>query len=345
VTAQHTNGWTADAGLVPDGFDGVNTSQAEFRIEAGVGESGQGNACVLDYVDRRDNSIASQPTVALGKHLTGDQNTGFDELYVRYKVRLPDGWAAGDDSGSTLPYWKWMRLWQNTTPSQPGGNWTENRVDSYYIVTNFGGSPNEPWGVDINSTWGRPYDSDDQGSAGGPRVAGDWYQGLPTEDHAITSGYFEHVGGNWDSNEGPVTRGAWELGSDYTLLNAGQTWHTIEYRFKLATGQPTNEGELNWDGVLEVWFDGVKQIGLPNTEFSGSAWPPHNNNDSAPGLPTTRVGSGLNWIGIFDNMAVWNTRWLTHSGLVYLDDVVVSTQRIRHDYVVNSNMFIPGMGT
>jgi hypothetical protein len=53
----------------------------------------------------------------------------------------------------------------------------------------------------------------------------------------------------------------------------------------------------------------------------------------------------MNWIGIFDNMVTWNKRWVTHPGLVYVDDVVVSTDRIGHEYEVKNNVFNPGMGT
>jgi hypothetical protein len=345
MVTQHTNAWVTDPDKVPVGFDAIKTKQAEFRIEAGEGTTGQKNALVLDFVDRRVGEAEYQPTIALAKHLTGDQNTGFDEIYVRYRVRLPDGWVAGSP-GSEFTQWKWMRAWQNTTPT-PSSNWTENREDSYYVVNNWGGSPHSTTPIDINSTWGRPYDPGAGGSNAGPRTVGDWYKGTSSVDHATVRGCFEHVGGNWDINEGPLRRGAWELRKDdgsYQLLNTGQTWHTIEYRIKLAPGQVASEEELTWDAELEVWFDGINQGPFTRYRYGGNGWPPYDG-QAAPGISTTRVGSGLNWIGVFDNMQKWNQRWADQEGRIFVDDVVVSTDRIGHEYEVKNNVFNPGMGT
>jgi hypothetical protein len=55
------------------------------------------------------------------------------------------------------------------------------------------------------------------------------------------------------------------------------------------------------------------------------------------GIPTINRGSGFNFLTFFDNMAGWNSDWSRPGvdGYLLVNDVVVSRQRIGHDYVVS----------
>jgi hypothetical protein len=278
----------------------------------------------------------AQPTVNLGKHLTGNINTGYSELYIRYQVRLPSNFKAGD--GGTLAHWKWGRLWQNTAPTNPGsgqpGAWTENRVDAFYVVWNWAGGV--PY-TDINSTWGANEGVNlDQGSAGGERYRiGFFRSGSVPESQP---GFFESVGnGAWDF----YTQAESTANAGF-LKNKNQDWHTIEYRFKLASSITAN------DAVSEVWVDGVKQDdgndvvtvkngGLINS--GGQGWREiviQSGAKAVDGIPTAKNGSGFNFLTFFDNMQQWNQDWADPGvdGFIYVNDVVVSDEYIGHDYVV-----------
>lgn len=306
---------------VPDGWTAVRVSR-DGVIEV-VEDPTIANKPVLKIT--WDPTLA-QPVVNLFKHLTGDINTGYDELFIRYHVRLPNNFKVGD--GVKLNHWKWGRLWQNTSPTNPGpgqpGAWTENRVDAFYAVWNFNGIPGI---TDINSTWSANSGSTlDKGSAGGELYQLDYYlSGAVTHEQA---GYFESVGnGSWDFitvNEDPANAGF--------LKNRNQTWHTIEYHFKLASTSTAN------DGVFEVWIDGIKQDGMGDGGDQG--WRRIKEQYGAPaatGVPTAKNGgSGFNMFIMFDNLAGWNKDWSDAGvdGFIYVNDVVVSDEPIGHDYAV-----------
>ena len=294
----------------PSGWDGVKaTGNSAISVEAGEGINGS-NALKLKW----DPGL-SQPNINLAKHLTGNTSMGYDELFIRYNVRLPNNFKAGKD-GTSLAYWKWGRLWQNTTTYNDGdNNWTENREDSFYVVWNF--ATGIPY-TDMNAAWSANSGVKlSLGSAGGERALVDWFatKSIPY----LQDGYFEHVG-----------LGAWRLNSTdrpgYLVKNINQSWHTIEYHFKLATAVGAD------DGVMEIWFDGIKQA--PFTRIQSK--------DGAPefkGIPTAVHGSGFNFFVLFDNLSGWNADWdqANVDGFIYLNDIVISTEVIGHEYIVNDN--------
>jgi hypothetical protein len=294
----------------PVGWDGVRASgNSVISVESGMGINGS-NALKLKW-----DPDQSQPNINLGKHLTGKKNIGYDELYIRYHVKLPDNFKAGQN-GTYLPYWKWGRLWQNTTTFNDGEhNWTENREDSFYVVWNF--ATGIPY-TDVNATWcANSGEKLSLGSSGSERALIDWFKtkSIPHEQ----DGYFEHVG-----------QGAWRLSNTdrpgYLVNNKNQSWHTIEFHFKLASSV---EAE---DGVMELWFDGVKQ--RPYTRILSKAGAPE-----FVGLPTAVHGSGFNFFSFFDNMSGWNDDWGKQGveGFIYVNDVVVSRSYIGHEYIVGSS--------
>ena len=293
------NGGSNDPVEPPTGWDGVLvTGNGSILVETGVGVGGS-NALILIW-----DPDMSQPVLSLGKHLTGDINTGFDEIYVRYQVRFPNNFRVGE-SAAGIEHWKWGRLWQNTDPTT---GWTENRPNSHYVVWNFGG--NIPY-TDVNVVWGENTgDGRQLGSAGGPRQGLDFFRS--GSDQHNSPGYFESL---WPIND---------TNRPGTLENnTSQNWHTLEFRFKLAT-TPTSD-----DGVFEMWWDGINQG--PYSRIGGGGGTPNRT-----GIPTARMGSGFNFFTFFDNLVGWNSDWsdLGVDGFIFVNDVVVSADYIGADYIV-----------
>lgn len=295
---------------VPEGWDGVRTNAG--TIEGVAGEGVGGSVAMRFTWPQGNGQILAN---SLFKHLTDDENTGYEELYIRYNIRLPNNFKAGE-GGEALPFWKWGRLWQNT--GLAGSGWTENRTDSYYIVWNW--SPGLPqYGIRNNFTFGENLNTNSLGSAGGPRAGTDWYTGAGVNSDNIDA----HIGvaGNWDN----VGAGAWRFDHSTRFLanNTAQSWHTIEWRFRLSTTATAN------NGVFQVWFDGVEQVhpnvidGIDQTIDQPST----TNSLVTAALP------GFNFFTLFDNMAEWSSDQPT---VIYINDVVISTNRIGHDYVAGS---------
>jgi len=293
----------------PTGWDSVIAStDSVVSVVSGAGENGS-NAIRLAY------GTQSQPTISLVKHLTGNERTGYDELYIRYNVRLPNNFFAGTD-GSDMKHWKWGRLWQNTAPlgaQTETGAWTENRENSGFVVWALGtGIPYTRW----SSVWAENTGTElYKGSAGGPMQSVDWF--VSGANQTTQDGYFESVGD-----------GAWAFDAKRPgyLADTQQKYHTIEFRFKLATSETAE------DGIFEIWYDGVKQDQWTRIRPGSSGGAPQRN-----GIPTRNRGSGFNFFAFFDNMARWNRHWADESidGYIDISDVVVSTTYIGHDYVVS----------
>ncbi|MEM9190028.1 MAG: hypothetical protein AAGF12_12670 [Myxococcota bacterium] len=297
---------------VPTGWDGVRTNQGTIR---GVEGAGVGGSVAMKFEWPAGGTAAA---TSLGKHLTGDRSTGYADLYIRYNMRLPDGFRAGRD-GVALPFWKWGRLWQNT--GLAGSGWTERRPDSYYIVWNWGsGLPR--WGIRNGLTFGENLNTDDRGCAGGPRTSTNWYvSGSDRRGHHVV------FDGHWDS----VGGGAWEFdhASRDLLTRPGQGWHTFEWHFRLSSTDTANDGEF------QVWFDGVEQF-CPN---------PIEDIDQRVDRPSTTSSlvtaakPGMNFFTLMDNLAEWSSRWDASGveGGIYINDVVISTERIGHDYMATGD--------
>ena len=305
--------WNGGGGKItqpPSGWDGVLVSgNGSIEVLSGEGKN-KSNALKLNW-----DPDLGQPVAQLAKHLTNDASAGYDEIFVRYHVRLPNKFKAGENA-SFIPYWKWGRLYQNTTIEKnsnglTSGNWTENRVDSRYVVWNFGGGV--PY-TDVNVVWGENFgDNLHKGSAGGERQSLDFF--VSGSDQHNAPGYFESL---WDIN---VSDRPGELEN-----NTSQTWHTLEFRFKLATTETSNDGEF------QMWWNGVGQGSFSRIRAGGGA-------PTRTGIPTAKGdGSGFNFFVFFDNMAGWNKHWGKDEveGGIYVNDVVISTERIGHEYVAGN---------
>lgn len=156
-------------------------------------------------------------------------------------------------------------------------------------------------------------------SQGGERGKVDWF--MSGADRNTQGGYFEAVGG-----------GAWAFdpAEPTALLNREQVWHTIEYHFALASSPGADDGEC------ELYYDGVLQSRATRIVSQAGA-------RGFSGVPTTRHGSGFNYLVFFDNMSGWNARWDEPNvdGYILVNDVVVSSSYIGHDYVVEGTNFDP----
>ena len=302
--------WTEVTDNKPLGFDGA-LIEGNGYIQGMPGEGVNGSVALKFMWD----PDLGQPVSQLYKHLTGDETTGYDEVYIRYNLRLPNNFKVGISGVDDIPYWKFGRLWQNTGTA-PGDKWSENRADSFYAVWNFGGT--DMWGIDAGATFGANSGSNlNQGSAGGERFSNDYYIGR--RDYSTVPGHFRHVG-----------NGAWDFDSETRLLknNTSQTWHTIEWRFKLSSS------DTSGDGIFQMWFDGVEQVPVAISQGGGVYDPPL----EPTANPTAKHGSGYNFFVMFDNMASWNKNWddAGVEGGIYVNDVVISTTRIGHNYIVGS---------
>lgn len=254
-SATNENGWKTTS--LPIGWDGLKAAGDDGSItgQSGGGEGGS-NAIRLVY----DEDL-SQPTTSMLKHLTGSSSTGYPELYIRYKVKLPNNFRVSDgtQSGSSdIAPWKWGRLWQNTGTTNDG-TWTENRADSHWVVWNWNGEEtNGIWlyvSYGVQSSISGPLtvgpNAMAKGSAGGPRLRTGNEIGSNPDTNADSLGYFNHVGdGDWDLD-------SWAPDGADLLNNTTQTWHTIEWRWKCATSDTAN------DGIFQMWFDGVLQNTSP----------------------------------------------------------------------------------
>ncbi|MEM9863203.1 MAG: hypothetical protein AAF938_16525 [Myxococcota bacterium] len=325
-----------------DGWDGARVVAVD-RGKAGIDAIdgiGVGGSRALWFRWSRGDGRETQ----LFKHLTGDERVGYRELYVRYRLRLPDAFMAGRSGFDGLGFWKFGRLFQNTgTIEVRDGScvdrgWTENREDSGFVVWNFGGD--DRFGADFGITMAAPRGTNlNLGSNGGARYSSDNGAGSGGpgggSNFALEVGHFRHVGNQpgstgsngWNFN-GTVTGN----GSDDRRLvdncedgSDCQTWHTIEWRFRLSSN------ESAYDGVWQVWFDGVEQVPLALNGTGGAEPLP---SGTGPNTMPTHMRSGFNHFSLFDNTAFINSRWeqADVEGGIYIDDVVIATERIGHAY-------------
>lgn len=289
----------------PVGWDGVKAShESSISVVSGAGENGK-NALKIQW-----DPNASQPTASLSKHLTGDETTGFDELYIRYNIKLPNNFMVGDNTNGSA-YWKWGRLWQNSSPDHSAPNkWTENRANSGYVLWSFSNMP--PY-ITSSATWAEPGGVNlDSGSAGGARHKVDYYSRSGWNPRR-SRGAFESL---WPIDDGSRP--------GRLVDNRSQSYHTIEFRFKLASGNGAD------DGVFEMWWDGVPQGSYRRISHHGGA-------KKRRGIPTLRINSGWNLFVLFDNLAHWNANWNDPSvdGYVLINDIVISDSYIGTHYRVN----------
>jgi len=284
---------------VPTGFDAIRCQGASSLEVLPVGINGS-NALRISY-----DPALGQPTCALLKHLTQNTNTGFNELFVRFRVKLPNAFKWGDGT-SPIDYWKWMRLAQNEVWPSPFVG--ENRADSFYVVTTCGWNPAYNEWCGFSSAWGaNAGDNLTSGSAGGYHCV--VYHESGSRPPAIPGWTIDKT-----TNVGFL--------QTYTDSQA-QDWVTVEFRYRLATSETAQ------NGIFHAHYNNVKQnepdrfvtayntLGLP--AFTGAPTANHN---------------GFNIIGLYDNMATLNVDWdeIGVDGYIDVNDFAVATNRIGHEY-------------
>jgi hypothetical protein len=299
-TSNPPSGWTAYK----------RPSNSVVQIDPGTGQHGT-PALKLGY-----QITGASSALSLGKHLTGNQNTGYDELYIRYQVKFDDNFKVASN-GHNVGAWKWMRLWQYRDPNDRS-DWSETPSDvedTRYIVA----ALNDVSGVD-RPGWKAMWSDNQHGhSNGGPRVQIEWYPWKAGNDQ----GTFEAIP-NWELNYPPSPN----AGMFKTFDGPGsQEWHTVEFHIKLSTiGPPGN-------GLFEIWMDGIRQVKHSKPSTAGGM----SGNWENP--PTQKYQGGINWITVFDNNQAWSASWNSPPGTpghryIYLDNIVVSTSYIGNSYVV-----------
>ncbi len=331
--------WSNIGSIHPEGFDGT-LIEGKGKIYGVDGEGmGTNNSNGGSVALKFEWADLTQPVTQLFKHLTGNARTGYEEVYVRYNVRLTNAITIGNASKDDLPYWKWGRLWQNTSsypggvgdPDSGAGNWGENRQNSYYVVWNFGGTAT--WGFYNKAVYG----ANDLngvnlsgGSADSARYGVKFYDGSGSRKiYAGVKGAFGNVG-----------NGAWEfdVSTRKLLNNTDQTYHTLEWRFKLASSQTAG------DGVYQSWFDGVEQtppVSISQGKLGAHSYDPPLDPSDIPTSNNSEVdasyntGSGWNFFVLFDNLTAINKDWpITGDGNgIWVNDIVISTERIGDAYI------------
>lgn len=296
-----------------------------------------------------------QPLTRLDKHLTGDHTTGYDRVFVRFRVRFPPNFRRGGPDVASA-HWKHGRLWQNTYKrGHPNASdtTTENRADSGYCVWTFGGDMKQ--GYDSRgATWGSPYNGrGTAGSSGGQRFRESYWQS-GENDGATLHNRFQHIGamelgerGKYDQiqNSDNDTN---NLGFFKDREAASADWHTIQWEFQLASGTTDNPVQ---DGVSRFWVDGYEHA-TEMYEFesrnSGPTWHP----DDGPDGPFTgkhhinRNGSGFNFFSAYDNLAHWNHHWEDDDvdGWWDVADIVISREFIPEEYYPDGVIDNTGVG-
>lgn len=269
----------------PEGWTGYIDYSANNFLGIVLNE-GINNSPCLKIGPEPGNSPFEQ--VGLVKYLG---ESGYNEIYIRFYVKIDADWRWGNGTGGSQGYWKWLRIWQNVTDEEVAGqtgNLSSEENRGHVIVE---------------------LDDDDYQTF-------DPYFKFRTDDtdpnhdsvQSLTAGH--NVSG-WSYDWG-TDRGFIENLMDTSIDGSGYwssapEWHCFEIYIKL-TGTYGGSG-----GVIQIWFDGVLQD-----------WPRHYSKGSS--LPTGIYGNGINYIGLFDNGS-GNQYW---PGLryVWVDNVVISTTYI-----------------
>lgn len=299
-TASNTNGsYATDVNLKNWSFyKAPSTSTASLGTV-----SGGLNGTPMMRIGYQWGGGASQAMV-LGKHLTGDKNKGYNELYIRYTVKLDTAFRAGD---GTQNYWKWFRLFQDITPGNIN-NEGENDApqDTRFIVATASNNPPK---------WGGMFNTNRNNAS----VDGQSYKIYfnPENCETTSSGCFEAIPG-------------WRFNNSTGILDnpTPQNWHTLEWHIKLSDNDCNTSGTGSENGIFEMWIDGVKQTSsLKYSQKNGET-------KICSAIPTMQYQGGINWINVFDNMGGWSDTWIS-ARYVYLDNVVISDSYIGPNYVVS----------
>jgi len=225
--------------------------------------------------------------------------TGYEELYIRYFVKLEDNFLFGDPSNSTGGWamWKHGRVWQNVTADNLVNTNMASELNRGAIV----------WGYyNDNYLDHNPYvqtlfmkDATAGTNDCSSEECGKMY-------------YYPYVSGN---DQGFVTQMTGALnGTNH--IPTEQDWHCIELHYKLASDWESEDGEY------DLWIDGIKQV-TPTRLVD------------LDGVPTAKIGTGMNYITLHDNGSM--TSYWEEQYHIYYDDVVISTSYVGPDYVIGGS--------
>lgn len=303
----------------PNGWTGSRCSTGEtLEIVSGVGVGGK-NALRIGYT-----AGSTANAVQLFKHLTGNQNTGYNELYIRYKFRFSDNWKWYIDgtAPTSSAYWKWMRLWQNRDPNN-NTTWSENYPtsttgDTRYILMElastgtYRGCFHTIWSDNVNGN-----------SASGAQWMADWNSGTPTETQGCFGGAGTGTTTGWNAEGLHIQQPGDPYPGYFTTYPLGsQTWHTIEWHVKLSTTQAGN-------GIFQMWLDG----NLQDDPDRGRAL----NGATMASYNTISYNGGINLLSLFDNIAGITNDWGSTPRYIYVDNVAISSSYIGPNYVISSS--------
>lgn len=214
---------------------------------------------------------------------------GYDEIYLRFYMKYDNTWRWGNGTNGSFVYHKIVRFWQNVSAEEIAGltgNISSEMARGAMVFTSFENDYSDFSPAYRGTFLMNAFEDTNSGTVSNLT----WY---PT-DNNLDGGYLEPHFGNIAAD------GYWDT---------TQSWHSIEIHLKLASSFGVE------DGLFEVWVDGIKQ----------KKWN-HSNPAGAIGMPTAKVGTGINYIGLNDN-GTGNDYWGGTQHL-WFDDVVISTSYI-----------------
>jgi len=278
----HTDNWGTDVRIVTG--EGVNGSPC-FKITYPAATCG------------------ALPKASISKWLGAE---GYNEIYLRYYFKFDD---SGDDkygwyNMAHLEY-KMMRNFQGVNfnalkPYQGGYYVHPDTYDGTFVPQSGSGSA---FGDSIVPGFGMISTRIDWKTGNETDNRGIW--GFPTDR---TWAYISPLPGAADQTHvcGPIY-------DKNHPTNAGdfmnpQTWHCIEFHWKLSTVEPP--GTPN--GIFEIWLDG-HYAGKGNSVFHGENW------------INVQSDGGMNLFGFGDNSFNCSTE---HDISYYIDNIVFSTEYI-----------------
>ena len=293
-----TTGWIPSVNSGHNISGGTLENPGRNEPEGWTGYINYGNILDITTSDGRNGSPCLRIGYSVGNAFAGQVglvkflgDDGYDEIYIRYFIRLSDDFHYGDGQNGSATVWKHGRVWQNITSSDIVNNknltselnkgamvwgWYENNYGQFqpYMQSLFMKNSHDGTNdcSDCCKYYYYPYDS------------------------ALDGGHVTpHIGA---------------INSNGTLAQQPQEWHSVEVHYKLA------DSFNGPNGVYESWIDGVKQK-TPNHITNGC---------SVNSIPTGKVGTGINYITIMDNGTI-SANW-TEQHYVYIDDIVISTTYI-----------------
>ncbi len=293
-----TNGWVPSINSGHQISGGTLENPGRNEPEGWTGYINYGNILDITTSDGIDGTPCLRIGYEVGSSFAGQAglvkflgDDGYDEIYIRYYIRLSDDFRYGNGQNGSATVWKHGRVWQNMTSSDIVNNINlASELNRGAIVWGWYENNWSTFAPYMQSLFMRDAFEGTNSCTNCCKYAYNPYDSSPDGGHLLP-----HIG---------------NINTDGSLSQQPQQWHAIEVHFKLAD---TWNGP---NGVYETWIDGIKQK------------TPSNITDNCPpdSIPTAKVGSGINYITIMDNTTISET-W-TKQHYVYIDDIVISTTYI-----------------